>query len=140
MTQSEWIEQAARIIQPITFRSYDDLVAYCLRNGDGIETATRFADRTYGDDMVNARAKAAALYPLVQQAVAAEREALSKWLRYDADLTERESTKIIANTSGNPRKLFAEWQMLISVKRGLADAIERGEDAAIRQMKDTAPE
>lgn len=74
MTESQWIEQAARIIQPITFRSYDDLVAYCLRNGDGIETATRYADRTYGDDMVNARAKAAALYPLVQQAVAAERE------------------------------------------------------------------
>lgn len=78
MTQEQWIEQAARIIQPITFRSYDDLVAYCLRNGDGIETATRYADRTYGDDMVNARAKAAALYPLVQQAVAVERERCAK--------------------------------------------------------------
>ena len=123
MTESQWIEQAARIIQPITFRSYDDLVAYCLRNGDGIETATRFADRTYGDDMVNARAKAAALYPLVQQAVAAERERCAKILKARASHLRTPEGCISAQWHSNDAFM-------------VAGELERQAEA-IRQMKDT---
>ena len=50
-----------------------------------------------------------------------------EWLRDDADQTEIEAGHIVKNSSGNPRKNAAEWAMLVAMKRGLADAIERGE-------------
>ncbi len=50
-----------------------------------------------------------------------------EWLRKDADKTEIEAGHIVKNSSGNPRKNAAEWAMLVAMKRGLADAIERGE-------------
>lgn len=50
-----------------------------------------------------------------------------EWLRKDADQTEIEAGHIVKNSSGNPRKNAAEWAMLVAMKRGLADAIERGE-------------
>lgn len=50
-----------------------------------------------------------------------------EWLRKDSDQTEIEAGHIVKNSSGNPRKNAAEWAMLVAMKRGLADAIERGE-------------
>ena len=50
-----------------------------------------------------------------------------EWLRKDADQTEIEAGHIVKNSSGNPRKNAAEWAMLVAMKRGLADAIERGD-------------
>ena len=50
-----------------------------------------------------------------------------EWLRKDADQTEIEAGHIVKNSSGNPRKNAAEWAMLVAMKRGLADAIDRGE-------------
>ena len=50
-----------------------------------------------------------------------------EWLRDDADQTEVEATRIVKNTSGNARQNAAEWSMLVRLKRGLADAIERGD-------------
>lgn len=50
-----------------------------------------------------------------------------EWLRKDADRTEIEAARIVKNTSGNARQNAAEWATLVRLKRGLADAIERGE-------------
>lgn len=49
------------------------------------------------------------------------------WLHEDADQTEQEAEHIVANTTGNPRKNAAEWALLVSLKRGIADAIDRKE-------------
>lgn len=57
--------------------------------------------------------------------IATERR-IVEWLRTDAALTEQEAIKINANTTGNPRKIAAEWDMLVRLKRGLATAIEAG--------------
>lgn len=49
------------------------------------------------------------------------------WLRNDADLTETESRKIVSNSVGLSPRDIADWQNLVTTKRGIADAIERGE-------------
>lgn len=66
-------------------------------------------------------------------AAKAEREAIVTWLRGDADKTEVEARRIVKNTTGNARRNAAEWDTLISLKRGLADAIERGDHTTKRE-------
>ena len=47
--------------------------------------------------------------------IATERR-IVEWLRTDAALTEQSAIKINANTTGNPRKIAAEWDMLVRLK------------------------
>jgi hypothetical protein len=56
-----------------------------------------------------------------------EREAVVAWLRGDADITEVEARQIAPNVTGNPRRIAAEWALLVSIKRGIANAIEAGD-------------
>ena len=56
-----------------------------------------------------------------------ERAAVVAWLRADADLTEIDARKIAPNATGNPRRIAAEWALLVSLKRGIANAIEARE-------------
>lgn len=52
-----------------------------------------------------------------------EKAEVVEWLLEDADKTEQEAARIVANTTGNPRKNAAEWKLLVSLKRGIATAI-----------------
>ena len=57
-----------------------------------------------------------------------ERAAICAWLRADADQTEIEAAAINKHTAGSMierHKMAGEWATMISMKRGIALAIER---------------
>jgi len=77
-------------------------------------------DATQDDALEAASAVLAVVIPQIEARVA-------DWLENDATQTEQEAARIVANTTGNPRKNAAEWEMLVSLKRGIAAAIRRGD-------------
>lgn len=119
MTQSQWIEQAARILASIEY-------------GDG-------HDEPFEPFLAQARA----LYPLVQQAVAAEREALNGYRAavafISADSWDGCSDCMeILHAARN-----ADLHHDLTDPNDVAENLRRirlHSGAAIRQMKDTAPE
>jgi len=56
-----------------------------------------------------------------------EREAVVAWLRADADQTEIEAARIIPKVLGLTVHDIGDWGRLIAMKRGIANAIERGD-------------
>lgn len=60
---------------------------------------------------------------LIEHGRKLEKAEVVEWLLEDADKTEQEAARIVANTTGNPRKNAAEWKLLVSLKRGIATAI-----------------
>lgn len=57
-------EAVARTIDPIAFKSHEEMIAYCLRQGDSEEMAKRYADGAYGRTVDEAYAKADAILAL----------------------------------------------------------------------------
>jgi endogenous inhibitor of DNA gyrase (YacG/DUF329 family) len=60
-------EALARVIDPISFNSWQSMYDHCLRQGDDAETARRYADGTYLPNMNRAREKADAILPLLER-------------------------------------------------------------------------
>jgi len=59
-----------------------------------------------------------------------ERAAIVAWLRADADQSQIEAATINKNTAGTMierHKMAGAWTVMISMKRGIALAIERGD-------------
>jgi hypothetical protein len=63
-----------------------------------------------------------------------ERDAIINWLRWDADLTEAEARIALPNTDGLTPRDIGDWGRLISMKRGIANAIERGDHMRILEQ------
>lgn len=61
------IEQIARIINPIAFKSHEAMIAYSLRQGDDPEEAQRLADWSQGKDIADAIAKATTILSTLYQ-------------------------------------------------------------------------
>jgi len=51
---SDLIQKIALAIDPLTFRSREKFIAYCLKDGDDQETAERYAQMTYGGNIEQA--------------------------------------------------------------------------------------
>lgn len=67
------IERVARAIDPDSFRRWQEMYDYCVRQDDDEETAKFYADQTYGKNIEQARAAATAALsasPLEQMAEA----------------------------------------------------------------------
>lgn len=65
-----------------------------------------------------------------------ERAAIVAWLRDDADQTEWEAGIIVAKLSGPTEQAAEDWARLVATKRGIADAIERGDHLTIDDEKE----
>jgi hypothetical protein len=69
IAEREWRpdrEAVAKIIDPIAFRSWQQLYDFCLSQDDGEENARRYADDTHGPSMIRALAKADRILALPQ--------------------------------------------------------------------------
>lgn len=132
MTQEQWVEQADR----------DAAAAYYYSAGGSQKIATEIREGKKDDWF---RVQAFAHHR--QQAVAAERERCATWLRDDEQgrLVEGKEIEEVFYDRDQYTGEECTWTEKRKPRRlrtrfDLADAIERGEHAAIRQMKETAPE
>jgi len=130
MTQDE-IQAVARALAKAERLDWDEVCP--LEHDDNAECNSSTCIAAHDEDhdpewgrkimLIKAQASIAALDAARGDQVAR----VVEWLREDANQTEVEATRIVKNTSGNARQNAAEWSMLVRLKRGLADAIERGE-------------
>lgn len=58
MTTETMREAVARAIDPRPFRYWDEMVNFCLSQGDDDEAARRYADQTHGPEIESALKKA----------------------------------------------------------------------------------
>lgn len=56
-----------------------------------------------------------------------ERALIVAWLRDDAEQTEWEAAIIVAKLNYPNERTIQQWAQLVATKRGIADAIERGD-------------
>ena len=64
------VEELAQLIAPNAFKSWQAMVDWCTSNGNSPDDANMYATNIYGDQMIAARDKAAAVLPIIDRLTA----------------------------------------------------------------------